>query len=69
MVAFVVAVAPCAPGFIDQFKPGLFSPLWDHIYTYAWFVTFAIGFVLYLALMTIAPPRVPAAGFPVLERA
>jgi cytosine/uracil/thiamine/allantoin permease len=30
---------------------------WDRVYTYAWFVTFAIAFVLYAALMKDRPAR------------
>jgi cytosine/uracil/thiamine/allantoin permease len=26
--------------------------LFDHLYSYAWFVTFALSFIVYLALMT-----------------
>ena len=26
-------------------------PIWDRIYTYAWFVTFALAFVIYGVLM------------------
>jgi NCS1 family nucleobase:cation symporter-1 len=51
--ALVIAIAPCAPGFLHTV--GLIKtvpPVWDRIYTYAWFVTFAIAFVLYFVLMT-----------------
>src|SRR5688572_6599033 len=53
MLALVVAIAPCVPGFLDAATggkvavPGFFKTL----YTYAWFITFAIGFVLYAILM------------------
>lgn len=70
VVALVVAVLPCVPGFIDQFRPGTFSFFWDSLYTYAWFVTFAIAFVLYWMLMLLAPPRgqqQPPRGFPVVD--
>ena len=47
----VIAVAPVVPGFLraaatpggQVAMPGIF----DTLYTYAWFVTFALGFVLY----------------------
>jgi nucleobase:cation symporter-1, NCS1 family len=50
-----VAIAPVVPGFLraattpggQVAAPGLF----DQLYTYAWFVTFAIGFVVYYLLM------------------
>ena len=54
VVALVVAILPVVPGFINAATtpggqiadPGLF----DHLYTYAWFVTFALSFALYLIL-------------------
>jgi NCS1 family nucleobase:cation symporter-1 len=55
IAALVIAVLPVIPGFIHAVStpggavtnPGFF----DVIYTYAWFVTFALSFVIYLALM------------------
>jgi len=57
IVAMVVAIAPVVPGFIRAAttpggtvsNPGLF----DSLYTYAWFVTFALSFALYFVLMKI----------------
>jgi NCS1 family nucleobase:cation symporter-1 len=54
MVALIVAVLPVVPGFIRAATtpggviadPGLF----DVLYTYAWFVTFGLSFVIHLAL-------------------
>jgi NCS1 family nucleobase:cation symporter-1 len=55
IVALVLAIAPVVPGFVRAaLTPGgiVQQPtLLDHLYTYAWFVTFALGFGLYLALM------------------
>jgi NCS1 family nucleobase:cation symporter-1 len=52
--ALVVAVIPVVPGFIHAATtPGgtVANPtLLDELYTYAWFVTFAISFVVYLLL-------------------
>ena len=51
----MIAVLPVAPGFVRAVTtPGgrVANPnLSDTIYTYAWFVTFALSFVLYLAFM------------------
>ncbi|HEX5725495.1 MAG TPA: NCS1 family nucleobase:cation symporter-1 [Longimicrobiaceae bacterium] len=55
IAALVLAVAPVVPGFVraattpggQVANPGFL----DHLYTYAWFVTFALSFVLYLVLM------------------
>jgi NCS1 family nucleobase:cation symporter-1 len=50
-VAFVLAVLPCVPGFINMFRPGEHNGLFDRLYTYAWFLTFFVAFVLYAFLM------------------
>ncbi len=55
MVALMVAIAPVVPGFIRAAtteggrvaEPNSF----DTLYTYAWFVTFALGFGIYYLLM------------------
>jgi NCS1 family nucleobase:cation symporter-1 len=55
IAALVLSVAPVIPGFLraattpggQVANPGLF----DRLYTYAWFVTFALSFVFYLILM------------------
>jgi NCS1 family nucleobase:cation symporter-1 len=55
LVVLVVSIAPVVPGFLHAAttpggqisQPGFF----DTLYTYAWFVTFALGFVLYYLLM------------------
>ncbi|HEY8563460.1 MAG TPA: NCS1 family nucleobase:cation symporter-1 [Pyrinomonadaceae bacterium] len=61
LVALTVAIAPVVPGFLraattpggQVADPGFF----DALYVYAWFVTFAIGFVFYLILMKAFPPE------------
>jgi NCS1 family nucleobase:cation symporter-1 len=55
MIALCLAIAPVVPGFIraattpggQVTDPGFF----DTVYTYAWFVTFGLGFVIYYLLM------------------
>jgi NCS1 family nucleobase:cation symporter-1 len=61
IVALVVAIAPCVPGFLDAATGGTIrAPQpFKTIYTYAWFITFAIGFVLYGVLM-MGHPTLPA---------
>jgi NCS1 family nucleobase:cation symporter-1 len=55
IVALVLAVAPVIPGFVHAVStPGgaVANPdLFDRLYSYAWFVTFGLSFVLYLVLM------------------
>ena len=54
VAALVLSILPVVPGFIRAaLTPGGQVPnpgLFDHLYTYAWFVTFILSFVLYLAL-------------------
>jgi len=56
----VIAILPVIPGFLRAATtPGgqIAAPnFFDTLYVYAWFVTFAIGFVLYLILMKAFPP-------------
>ena len=55
VTALVIAVMPVFPGFLRAAStpggqvahPGFF----DSLYTYAWFVTFALGFVIYYIAM------------------
>jgi nucleobase:cation symporter-1, NCS1 family len=59
LVALGLSILPVLPGFVNAVStpggvvanPGIF----DRLYTYAWFVTFALSFVLYLALMRGRP--------------
>ncbi len=54
VVALVVSIAPVVPGFIRAATTPngqVSNPTFlDHLYTYAWFVTFGLGFVIYYAL-------------------
>ncbi len=58
MTALVLAIVPVVPGFVRAATTAgghVADPGWaDTLYTYAWFVTFGVSSVLYLALM----PRV-----------
>jgi NCS1 family nucleobase:cation symporter-1 len=55
MLALIVAILPVLPGFIRAAStPGGQVPdptVFDSLYTYAWFVTFTLSALLYLALM------------------
>ena len=60
IVALVLAVIPCIPGFVNAVRnqgnvpnPG---PL-DVVYTYSYFITFALGFVIYYVLMRGEKPE------------
>jgi NCS1 family nucleobase:cation symporter-1 len=55
IIALVLAIAPVAPGFLRAATtPGgqvAHPDFFDTLYTYAWFVTFALGSVIYYVLM------------------
>jgi NCS1 family nucleobase:cation symporter-1 len=57
IIAMLLAIAPVVPGFLraattPNFRGQMPDPtLFDTLYTYAWFVTFGIGFVVYYVLM------------------
>lgn len=55
IIALVVAILPVVPGFIRAaMTPGgvvAHPNQFDHLYTYAWFVTFALSASIYLLLM------------------
>lgn len=59
MIALVLAVLPVVPGFLHAaMTPGGNVPnpnFLDHLYRYAWFVTFGLSFVIYIGLMRRAP--------------
>ncbi len=64
MIALVLAILPVVPGFVRAATtPGGQVPdpgLFDGLYTYAWFVTFALSSVLYLVLRPARPLSVMA---------
>ncbi len=55
VIALIVAIAPVVPGFLRAATtPGGQVPdpgIFDSLYTYAWFVTFGIAFLLYYVFM------------------
>jgi nucleobase:cation symporter-1, NCS1 family len=52
VTALVLAVLPCLPGFLHVVNILHTVPaVLDQIYTYAWFVTFFLAFVIYFVLM------------------
>ena len=74
IAALVLAVLPVIPGFIraattpggQVSDPGIF----DRLYTYAWFVTFALSFAFYLILMrgaAVVEAKGPPLAHPITE--
>lgn len=52
LTALFVSIAPCVPGFIRAATGQTTSPtIFDELYTYSWFITFALGALIYAVLM------------------
>jgi len=54
MVALLAGIAPCIPGFLATIGAIDSGWLWKDIYNYAWFLSFAVSFVVYAAGMRLA---------------
>lgn len=56
VIAFCLSLVPTLPGFAHQAKlVGTVPPMFDTMYTYAWFVGFAVAGVMYAILMRVIP--------------
>src|SRR5436853_5919090 len=65
VIALIVAILPNLPGFLATVKlvdPTGVPHFFVRLYDYAWFVGFAIAFVVYLALRTLRRKSTPTAG-------
>jgi NCS1 family nucleobase:cation symporter-1 len=64
LVALVAGIAPCVPGFLGAVGLVKVSDAWAELYHYAWFLSFAVSFVVYVVLIRISPSssaRAPSA--------
>jgi NCS1 family nucleobase:cation symporter-1 len=58
LMALAAGVLPSLPGFLVNIKAlpvASIPPSLAHLYNYAWFIGFAVAFIIYLALRKIAP--------------
>jgi NCS1 family nucleobase:cation symporter-1 len=55
IAALVAGIAPCVPGFLATVELVEVAPvwLWKEMYSYAWFISFAGSFSVYVLLMTL----------------
>jgi NCS1 family nucleobase:cation symporter-1 len=54
MIAFISGVIPCVPGFVGKLFPAIVvGDFWLDLYTYAWFISFGISFLIYLIGMSL----------------
>jgi len=51
LIALAAGIAPCVPGFLAAVGVAWVPDVWTTLYHYAWFLSFAVSFVLYTALM------------------
>ncbi len=52
LVALVLGIAPLVPGFLGTIGAASVAPFWITLYSYAWFVSFAISFAVYFIAMS-----------------
>jgi nucleobase:cation symporter-1, NCS1 family len=57
MIALVVGIAPCVPGFLGTIAAMEVAPAWMAMYNYAWFISFGLSAMSYLVLMKLAGPH------------
>ncbi len=63
LVAMIVGILPNAPGFVEQASGGAVDvgPLFETLYTYAWFVSLALAAFTHIVLTVLFPVSAPAA--------
>jgi NCS1 family nucleobase:cation symporter-1 len=59
MIALIAGIAPCAPGFLATVGLVEVAPVWTDLYSYAWFISFALAFVVYAVAMSFLHRSVP----------
>ncbi len=50
MISLAVGIAPCVPGFLGTTGLVEVAPFWTDLYHYAWFLSFVVSAVVYLAI-------------------
>ncbi len=50
LVALAAGIAPCVPGFLATVKLADVPKVWTDLYNYAWFLSFGVSAVVYIAL-------------------
>ena len=57
ILALVAGIVPCVPGFLTICKVYDFGTFWADMYSYAWFLSFGISFLVYATLMLLFGER------------
>jgi NCS1 family nucleobase:cation symporter-1 len=47
LLALVLGIVPLVPGFLGAIGAAQVAPIWTTLYSYAWFISFAISFTVY----------------------
>jgi nucleobase:cation symporter-1, NCS1 family len=55
IIALACGILPCVPGFLNTVKLANFAPIWTQMYSYAWFISFAVSAVVFLILSLLVP--------------
>jgi nucleobase:cation symporter-1, NCS1 family len=58
IVALLVGIAPCVPGFLGTIELLEVDPIWLSLYHYAWFISFGLSAACYILLMDVARSRI-----------
>jgi len=51
LIALILGIAPCVPGFLVEVKAVELPPIWKELYHYAWFISFGVALVVYVVGM------------------
>ncbi len=57
IIALSAGILPCGPGFIGTVSSVKVAEFWIELYHYAWFISFAVAFLVYVLLMMLIPGR------------
>ena len=59
IAALIIGILPNIPGFLSRIGVGGIPEFWQRLYTYAWFVGFAVSFFVYWSLMKRLATKIP----------
>jgi nucleobase:cation symporter-1, NCS1 family len=53
IIAFLIGVAPCLPGFLGVIHAASVASFWTQLYDYAWFISFTLSGISYVLMMSL----------------
>lgn len=57
LIALLLGIAPCGPGFLEAIGAADVEPHWTKLYEYAWFVGFFVSFAAYFVMTSATAQR------------